>query len=164
MAIFGKPRTFDKKFKFVVEVDGLGWAGFQKCSELAVEIQQVKYREGGTLVAHKDPGLVEVSDVTLSRGATRDHDLWNWVKQVVDMIASGGGGAGGIGAGAVDPDFRRNADIVQLDRDGTELRRWSLYSTWPTKFVAGEWDNDADENVIETITLAVPNFDMTSGS
>ena len=164
MAVFGKPRTFDKKFKFVVEIDNIGWAGFQKCSELSAEVAEIKYHEGGTLLAKKDPGRVEVSDVTLSRGATRDQDLWNWFKTVIDQQASGGGNAGGLGAGSADPIFRRNADIVQLDRDGTELRRWSIYQCWPKKFVAGDWDNEADENVIEQVTLSVQSFDKTSGS
>jgi phage tail-like protein len=158
---FGKPRTFDKKFKFVVEIDGVGWAGFQKASELSAEVAEIVYHEGGSLLAHKDPGRVTISDVTLMRGATRDEDLWNWFKQVVDQTASGGGGAGGEGAGVVDPDFRRNAEIVQLNRDGTELRRWPLEGCWPKKFVAGDWDNEADENVIEQVTLSVHKFDKS---
>lgn len=33
------------------------------------------------------------------------------------------------------------------------LRRWSLSLVWPIKFVAGEWDNESDENVIQQVTL-----------
>jgi len=50
--------------------------------------------------------------------------------------------------------------VVQLDRDGSELRRWTLYNAWPTKFNAGEWDNEADENVIEQVTLTFDYFDI----
>jgi hypothetical protein len=32
MAVIGTPRTFHKKFKFIVEIDGIASAGFQKCS------------------------------------------------------------------------------------------------------------------------------------
>jgi phage tail sheath protein FI len=46
------------------------------------------------------------------------------------------------------------------DRDGTTLRRWSLARAWPTKFVAGEWDNESDENVIEQVTLAYDFFEL----
>ena len=38
MAVIGTPRSFHKKFKFVVEIDGFQHAGFQKCSELSVEV------------------------------------------------------------------------------------------------------------------------------
>ena len=53
-----------------------------------------------------------------------------------------------------------NLDLVQQDRDGTTLRRWSLSRAWPTKFVAGEWDNESDENVIESVTLTFDFFEL----
>ena len=31
---------------------------------------------------------------------------------------------------------------------------------WPTKFVAGEWGNASDENVIEQVTLAYDFFEL----
>jgi len=50
--------------------------------------------------------------------------------------------------------------VLQQDRDGTTLRRWSLSRAWPTKFVAGEWDNESDENVIESVTLTYDFFEL----
>lgn len=163
MALFGQVRNFHKKFKFVVEIDGIGYAGFQACSELSAEIAKIEQHEGGSLIPNKSPGKLTVADVTLKRGATSDVDLWNWFKSVVDMTADGGGGAGAQGAGLKDPDFRRSLDLVQLDRDGEELRRWTVEGAWPNKFIAGEWDNEADENVIESITLVIDTFDKTLG-
>ncbi len=49
---------------------------------------------------------------------------------------------------------------MRQDRDGTTLRRWSLSRAWPTKFVAGEWDNESDENVIEQVTLTYDFFEL----
>jgi hypothetical protein len=49
---------------------------------------------------------------------------------------------------------------VQQDRDGTTLRRWSLSRAWPVKCVAGEWDNESDENVIESVTLTFDFFEL----
>jgi hypothetical protein len=46
------------------------------------------------------------------------------------------------------------------DPDGTTLRRCSLSRAWPTNFVAGDWDNDSDENVIEQVTLAYDFFEL----
>ncbi len=39
-------------------------------------------------------------------------------------------------------------------------RRWSLFQAWPIKFVAGDWDNESDENVIESVTLTYDIFDL----
>jgi phage tail-like protein len=149
MAVIGTPRTFHKRFKFIVEVDGFSSAGFQKCSELSVEVANVEYHEGGSLIPNKSPGRLKFADVTLDRGATKDHDLFDWMEQVADAAAN---------AGLVEPKFRRSLDIVQQDRDGATLRRWSLSGAWPVKFVAGAWDNEADENVIESVALTYDFF------
>ncbi len=151
MAVIGTPRTFHKKFKFLVEIDGVTSAGFQKCSELSVEVANIQYFEGGALVPHKSPGRLTFADVTLERGATSDRDLLDWFSQVADAAAN---------TGLNEPDFKRNLDIVQQDRDGSTLRRWSLTGAWPVKFVAGEWDNEADENVIESVTLTYDFFEL----
>lgn len=147
---FGTPRSFHKKFKFVFEIDGFDFFGFQKCSELSAEIAKIEYYEGGALLPDKSPGRVKVSDVTIERAATSDNDLFSWFKEVVDQVSQ---------KGLVDPGYKRNGDPVQLDRDGTELRRWACTGLWPTKFVAGDWDNNADENVIEKSTLSMDTFD-----
>ena len=149
MTVLGQPRIFHKKFKFVVEVNGVGGiaegvAGFRTCSELSHEIAKVEYSEGGRIIPHKSPGRVTFTDVTLERGATQDRDLHDWMFQVANASAH---------SGVVEPNFKRMLDIVQLERDNAELRRWRLFDAWPTKFVAGDWDNEADENVIESVTL-----------
>jgi len=151
MSVIGTPRTFHKKFKFIVEIDGIAAAGFQKCSELSVEVANVEYYEGGALIPQKSPGRLKFADVTLERGATSDEDLFEWLSEVADAAAN---------AGLVEPDFKRNLDIVQQDRDGSTLRRWRLTGAWPVKFVAGEWDNNADENVIESVTLTYDFFTL----
>ena len=151
MAVIGKPRSFHKRFKFIVEIDSIGSAGFQKCSELSVEVASVQYFEGGSLIPNKSPGRLTFTDVTLERGATEDHDLFDWFRDVA--VASSG-------LGLTDNDYKRNLDIVQQDRDGATLRRWSLTGAWPVKFVAGEWDNESDENVIESVTLTYDFFEL----
>ena len=45
-------------------------------------------------------------------------------------------------------------------RQRATLRRWRLTGAWPVKFVAGEWDNNADENVIESVTLTYDVFTL----
>ncbi len=91
------------------------------------------------------------ADVTLERGATEDRDLFDWFQDVA--LTASGLGLTGVG-------YKRNLDIVQQDRDGTTLRRWTLTRAWPVKFVAGDWDNEADENVIESVTLTYDFFEL----
>ena len=84
-------------------------------------------------------------------GATVDRDLFDWFQDVA--ATASGLGLTGVG-------YKRSLDIVQQDRDGTTLRRWSLSRAWPVKFVAGEWDNKSDENVIESVTLPYDFFEL----
>jgi len=142
MAILGTPRNFHKRFKFLVEISGVAFAGFRTCGEIAVECAVIAHREGGALLPNKSPGLVTVPDVELTRGAINDLDLWNWMRQVV-----------AVGSIVAAPDQARTIDIVQQDRLGGELRRWTLLNAWPIRFKAGDWDNEADENVIQSVTL-----------
>lgn len=148
MAVQGTPRKFYQKYKYQVEISGVRWAGFRTMSDLSVNVDEVAQREGGALIPNKEPGLVNVDDVTLARGATDDRDLWEWMKEVIE--------AGSI----VDsPAHKRDIDIVQQDRRGVEIARWTLYGCWPKKFKAGDWDNEASENVITEVILAFDYFD-----
>lgn len=153
MAVLGQARSFHKKFKFIIEIDSVAHAGFNKCSALESEVAKVEYYEGGSLIPDKSPGRVSFSDVTLERGASKDDDLFKWYQQVAKASSN---------SGLVDPKYKRNLDIVQQDRDGKTIRRWRLTGAWPTKFGAGEWDNDSDENVIESVTLTYDFFDKVA--
>jgi phage tail-like protein len=159
MPILGAPRTFQDKFKFLVEIAGFSSAGFQKFGELSVEAAKIEYSEGGSLIPNKSPGRLTYSDVTLERGAAFDDDMYDWMSEVAQasIQATLVPGAG-LGFGLVDPLFKRDLDVVQQDRNGATLKRWRLFQAWPTKFVAGEWDNEADEKVIEMITLTYDFF------
>lgn len=151
MAVVGTPRIFQKKFAFIVEIERIQSAKFTKCSELSAEIAKVEQWEGGSLTPDKSPGRVTMSDVTLERGvANGDSDLYDWWLDVVKVSAN---------SGLKTPEYKREVDIIQLDRDQSVLIRWVLDGAWPTKMVVGEWDNEADENVVEMMTLTFDSFD-----
>lgn len=155
MTVVGTPRSYDKKFLFAVEIDGLEVAWFETCSSLEAEIGVVEQHEGGGInVADQSPGKVKFPAVTLGIGATDNEELYNWWLQVID--AEGGGERG---TGEPDDSYKKQVRILQKDRDGTEKRRHTLYKAWPSKYKAGEWDAKAEENVIEEITLTYLRFD-----
>jgi len=150
MPVVGAPRVFEDRFKYRVEIDGVAHAGFNKCSALEAEIDKIEYREGGRLTPQKSPGLVNISDITLERGAvSSDSDLYDWFTQVVDLVAN---------TGQIEDTFRRNFDIVVLDRDNNPIKRWRCTDAWPTKFTAGDWDNDASEHNIEMVVVTMNSF------
>ena len=147
----GAPRSFHKAFKFRVEIDNVGSARFQKCSKLEEEIAIIEQFEGGDITPDKSPGRVKFTDVTLERGATSDEDLFNWIRTVCDVAKNGG---------IVDDKYKRTVDIVQLDRDGTTLRRYRLTEAWPFKRSIGDWDNDKDENLMESMSICFKRYDQ----
>lgn len=155
MGIIGSPRAFHHKYKFLVEIDGFDntRAGFRKCSALEAEVSVVEYKEGGALIPDKSPGGVKFTDITLERGVCKDFDIYKWFKQVVDLSS------GPDLVGKKTSQVKRGVSIVQLDRDDSELRRWDVTNAFPTKFVAGDWDNDANEVVIEQLVLTYDFFD-----
>lgn len=146
------PRVLHEKHKFLVDVPGLATAAFQKCSEVSVETAKIEYWEGATIIPFKTGGRQTVADVTLERGTSESTALYEWHLEVGDA-SIGVPGSTGFGEGLVLPDFKRDVSVRQLDRDNTDVREWLLHQAFPIKYVAGEWDNTADDVAIEMMTL-----------
>ena len=139
-----QPVTWNKKYSFIIEIDGIARAAFTTCSDLSVEADTVKHREGGRLNPHKAPGLVEFDPITMERGKTIDYDLYNWMKDTFNASS---------GTGQVTPDLYRQFDIVQLNRLGEEIERHTVYDAWCKKYTAGVWDNNASEILMESVVI-----------
>jgi phage tail-like protein len=152
MPIVGQPRSYDKKFNFTIEIDGLDIAWFESVSGLEAEVGVVEQHEGGQLnVADQSPGKVKFAQLTLTVGATDNQELYNWFLQVIDSASN---------SGQPDNAYKKSVAVVQNDRDGTEKRRYNVYEAWPCKYKAGEWDAKAEENVIQEITLCYKYFEL----
>jgi len=140
----GQPVKWYKKFKYVIEIDGIARAAFNKCSELRKTAANVAYKEGGRLHPHNSPGTVTYPPITLSRGVCKDFDLHNWFNDTYDAAA---------GTGLDEPDIYRSFDIVQQNRKGEEEERYPVYDAYCQEYSAGDWDNDADETRIESVVI-----------
>lgn len=149
--VIGESRNFYTKFKFVVEADGIAVAAFTKAGPLEAEVAVIEVNEGGSLIPHKQPGRAKFSNLVLERGATDDRDLYTWFLQVVDAAAN---------KGEKEPTEKKTLDIVQQERDGSTRARYRVFNAFPVKFKAGEWDNDADEVVMESVELAYDYFEI----
>jgi phage tail-like protein len=127
-----------KAFNFLVEIDGVAVAAFSEVGGLESETDVIEYREGGdSNTVRKLPGLTRHANIVLRRGVTKDADLWNWRKSVVD--------------GAFD---RRNGSIVLLDDDRTEVVRWNFSRGWISKWTGPALNAKGNEVAIETIEIA----------
>jgi len=149
MPTMGSYRKLYPRFKFLVHVNGIPSAAFQKCTGLKVTFGEMKYFEGGAAVPYKEPGLMEFEDCTLERGVSQDQGFYNWVLDVVDVMKKLPGGTG-----KVSPDFFRDAVVEQLDRDDKPAIHWQLFWSFPKEWTPGEWDNTSNDPTIETLVIA----------
>lgn len=132
----GTPVNYFKKFKFLVQIDGINRAGFTTCSDLRINAETVEHREAGRLHPHKAPGLVTFPPITLTNGKSNDNELYNWMKDTVDAAA---------GTGQVTPELYRTVEIVQQDRAGNIVERYRCFDCWCKEYSSGDWDNNASE-------------------
>jgi phage tail-like protein len=140
------PKRHDpyKNFNFLVEIDGITRAAFSEVGGLESETAVIEYRVGGEPnTVRKLPGLTKYANLVLRRGITKDADLWNWRKTVVQ--------------GNVD---RRNGSIVLLDDDLTEVLRWNFFQGWIAKWEGPTLDAKGNEVAIETIEIAHEGLEL----
>ena len=79
----GPPENPYRQLNYVVEVEGLQVAGFQRVSGLTARMETVEYREGGTNGhVHKLPGQFTHQNLVLERGLTNRTVLWDWIEDV----------------------------------------------------------------------------------
>jgi phage tail-like protein len=140
----GTPVIWWHKYKFIIEIDGVVRAAFTTCSELNIEAANVAHREGGRLQPHNAPGTVTFPEITLTRGQTDDFDLYNWFKDTFDAAA---------GTGLDTPDIYRTFDIIQQNRKGEAVERYTVYDAYARTYGGGDWDNNADEVRMESVTV-----------
>jgi phage tail-like protein len=124
---------------FAVELDGVTSTGFKECSGLERSIGVIEYREGTDPSSYKRklPGLVSSGNITLKRGLTSDHKLWDWQEKAA--------------TGQVE---RHAISIILLDDRGVEQVRWNLRNAWPVKWIGPSFDAATETVGIETLELA----------
>lgn len=144
-AVVGEEQDYHQTWAFNVEIDGISVAWFESCTGLESEVALVEQHEGGKIeVASQRPGKVKHAPIQLKVGVTDNVELYKWWLQIADAANNKGG---------VKESYKKSMAIVQLDRDGSERRRWNLAKCWILKFKFGDWDANADKNNIEEMTI-----------
>lgn len=127
-----------RAYNFKLSIQDVVEGHFTECTGLGVDIQVIRYREGGmSNVVHCIPGPVEYGDVTLRYGLSASRELWDWLMAAVQ--------------GRV---VRKHISILVVDNDGiTELVRWDLVDAWPASWRGAPLDAQSREVAIESLTI-----------
>jgi phage tail-like protein len=125
-------------FKFYLEIEGVIVAEFTELSGLSVEREVKEHREGGLNdFVHRLPGPIKSGNITLKRGMTYSHDLWEWFH-----------------TGMYDGKVKRvNLSIILGDALGKRVRQWDLTGAYPVKYSSADLRSASDELVVETLEL-----------
>lgn len=154
MDVRGRPADFYDKARFLVEIDGVRYAGFQSCSDVSGSFASKSYPDGASDVPYKKAGKEEFPNVTLTRGASADQDLIDWWKQVRASVR---------GYGVTPAEYKRNVVIVCIDEAGERRREIPLRNAFPVNLVLGAWDaTDREGFVLESLELAYDENDVVS--
>lgn len=127
-----------RNYNFKLSIQGVTEAHFKECSDMAVNVDVIDFREAGAnQVVHRIPGQTNYGHVSLRYGLSASKELWNWMLSAVK--------------GKVQ---RKRASIIILDADGhTEHTRWNLNNAWVCEWRAAPLDATGHEIAIESITL-----------
>lgn len=118
---------------------------FQTAGPLSIRILKGVRRHGGSPVPFTWPQGVDHADITLTAGSTNDLSLFNWAAEAAAAAA---------GIGTKDTDYQRDPTIEELGRGADEVvNRWRLLSAWPTDYTGGNYDNNSNRYLIQSLTL-----------
>ncbi|RTL06451.1 phage tail protein [Candidatus Dependentiae bacterium] len=134
------------KNRFRIRVDGESYGEFVTAgpiNESEFGVMEINTGEQNG-VAAQSAGKKKWSPLVLTQGATRDTKLSDWY----DLI----GNPDGIN-GEVDPKYKKTMELDQLDRDGNAVMTWVYTEAWPSKFSEGDFDGNANEFRIVSVTI-----------
>lgn len=155
-----KARPVDpaRNFKFAVNIENFGSAGFQKVSGLKDTSEVIEYREGtDPITPRKLMGQIKFENITLEKGLSNSQDFVNWRKDVVQILSSGNLAPDGV----PDDVVRRDMEIVLADMHGQFQWVWDVYAAWPTEQETNEMNASANEVLIEKLVIAHEGYEKT---
>jgi phage tail-like protein len=126
--------------RFLLEWDGIVHAGFSEVTIPDTSTDPIEYREGNEIsTVRKIPGLTKYSNLVCKRGITKNLELYNWYKDVVDGKISSS---------------RKTISVLLLDEQGNEAVRWVFSNAWPSKYDPPDMNATGNTIAIETMEFA----------
>lgn len=134
---------------FHVEIDQVTIASFKKVSGIESSSEIIEYKEvaDGKVITRKMPGQITYSDIELAKCIDADTYLWEWRKLVEEGDIMGA---------------RRNGSIVALDSTMAEVARWNFFNGWISTWSGAEFDAEANDVALETVTIAVEKVERVA--
>ena len=139
------------QFNFLVDL-GTGTtdgpqAGFQECSEIAMSVGVIEYRNGNEREngVRKLTGLARYPDVTLRRGIIGSLDLYQWLNDIRDGNQAA----------------YRTVRVQLVTEDHTSVvQEWKLLRARIIKHVSGPLNARGSDVAMEELTLAYERLEM----
>lgn len=127
--------------RFLLEIEGIGVAGFSQATIPENSTEATEYREGDDPpTVRKLWSLNTYGELTLQRGTAEDStELFEWRRTVEQ--------------GNVD-DARRTIAVILLDEEGEPGARWEFRNAWPRQYDAPDLDATGNEVAIESLEIA----------
>jgi phage tail-like protein len=130
-------------FSFRVEIEGVDLGTFRSVSGLSIEMEVIEFREGGSEVIHKLPGVRKYPNLVLKQGFTGNIALYDWF----------------ISNTRQNP-VRVDGKIVMLDQHDAEVAAWQFHNGFPAKWEGPDFDASGNDIPIETIEIAHEGLTM----
>lgn len=147
----GNPR---QKHQFLVRVNGIDGAWFQKATLPSVENDIDEFNPAGSTRATKFSGRRVVGECTLEKGVPADApDLaaWNW------LTAATNSQTGELGDPVV---YKQDVEICETDRVGRVIQTWRLLGAFCSKIEWSDLEGGSSEHIVETLTLTVDDVEV----
>ena len=130
----------DRKFRYVVEIDGIVQSSFSEVIMPDSTSDPIEYREGAEpTYTRKIPGLTKFGNLTLKWSITDSTELYNWRKLVEQGKMK---------------DARRNLAVILIDEEGNPAARWEFHDAWPCRYSAPILNAEENCVAIETLEIA----------
>jgi phage tail-like protein len=146
MPLIGTPV---KKFKYVLEIEGIPIASIQEITPPEVEIEASIHSEGS--YDAKTPGRITTGDMTLSKVMdsldVADRWAWFWLTQAQSYDGL-----------QISLGYKRNGRLILNDDNGLPVRVWFIGGAWVRKVSLGDLSSTTSDNVMEEVTLSVDIF------
>jgi phage tail-like protein len=127
-------------FHFRVTVEGINdpLDGFIRVSAVTSETERMEFKHGMDRNVRQAPGRTKFNDITLERVYSGLDEFHGWRENIVNGI-----------------DDRRTVSIEYLKPDGSTMRRYVMYGSFPYKWELPSMDAGSTQTAVEKITLAV---------
>ena len=147
----GNPR---QKHQFLVRVEGIESAWFEKAKIPEVETEVDEFNPAGSVRPTKFAGRAKIGDCSLEKGTMADKaDLaaWKWLTTAVNTLT------GELGDPSV---YRKTVEICEVDRVGNVIQTYKLKETFCSKVELSDNEGGSSDHMIETLTLTVGDIEV----